>query len=268
PHEDTAWQRFLPGGPLAVLPFADDSCSIVWSLPADEAERVLALDDAGFGHELTRAFDRRLGAMTPVSPRATFPLRRQLASDCMRGRVLVLGDAAHVVHPLAGQGVNLGLRDVAALTEVVGGARRSGGDWSDPARLRRWARTRRSEAAVAAHAFEAIHDAYTADNVAAALLRGPLLGLAGRLAPGTHGLCRRASGRERSAHRLAARRHLERIDPVLHLLAAQAPVVVQVHDVEFAHEVGVAAGFRAHDHAVAVGAHRREVDAVVRRDRI
>ena len=193
-HEDTAWQRFLPGGPLAVLPFADGSCSIVWSLPADEAARVLALDDAEFGHELARAFDRRLGAMTPVSPRAAFPLRRQLASDCMRGRVLVLGDAAHVVHPLAGQGVNLGLRDVAALAKVVGGARRSGGDWASPARLRRWARTRRSEATVAAHAFEAIHDAYTSDNVAAALLRGPLLGLAGRLPPVAHGLWRRASG--------------------------------------------------------------------------
>src|SRR5690606_18380413 len=100
-----------------------------------------------------------------------------LAGDYLRGRVLVLGDAAHVVHPLAGQGVNLGLRDVAALQALVVDARGSGGDWAAPSRLARWARARRSEGAIAAHAFGAINRAYTSDNVAAALLRGPLLGL-------------------------------------------------------------------------------------------
>lgn len=194
PHQETAWQRFLPGGPLALLPFADGHCSIVWTLPQDEATRVLALDDDAFGHELTRASDARLGALRPVSPRAAFPLRRQLAGDYLRGRVLVLGDAAHVVHPLAGQGVNLGLRDVAALQALVAGARESGGDWAAPSRLARWARARRSEGAIAAHAFGAINRAYTSDNVAAALLRGPLLGLAGRLPPLTHALWRRAAG--------------------------------------------------------------------------
>lgn len=194
PHEDTAWQRFLPGGPLALLPFADGSCSIVWSLPEAESARVLSLDDAAFARELTRAADGRLGALHTVSPRAAFPLRRQLADRCLEGRVAVLGDAAHVVHPLAGQGVNLGLRDVAALRTMVESARQGGGDWAAGSRLARWARERRSEAAVAAHAFEAIHRAYTSERPAAVLLRGPLLGLAGRLPPVTHALWRRAAG--------------------------------------------------------------------------
>lgn len=193
-HDDTAWQRFLPGGPLALLPFADGNCSIVWSLPDAEATRVLGLDDEAFGRELTRASDGRLGGLRPLSPRAAFPLRRQLADRCLAGRVLVLGDAAHVVHPLAGQGVNLGLRDVAALRAQVVDAMETGGDWAAPSRLVRWARGRRSEAAVAAYAFEAIHRAFTADHVAAALLRGPLLGMAGRIPPLTHALWRRAAG--------------------------------------------------------------------------
>ena len=194
PHEETAWQRFLPGGPLALLPFADGSCSIVWSLPAADAARVLALDDAAFADELTRAADGRLGALRPVSPRAAFPLQRQLAARCLEGRVAVLGDAAHVVHPLAGQGVNLGLRDVGALQAMVEAAIRDGADWAAGSRLARWARQRRSEAAVAAHAFEAIHRVYTSERPAAVLLRGPLLGLAGRLPPLTHALWRRAAG--------------------------------------------------------------------------
>ena len=193
-HEDTAWQRFLPGGPLAFLPFADGSSSIVWSLPEAEAARVLALDGAAFGRELGRAFDLRLGEVRPLSPRAAFPLRRQLARDYARGRVLVLGDAAHVVHPLAGQGVNLGLRDVAGLRAAVQSAQGSQGDWSTPARLARWARTRRSEDTLAAHAFSAIDRLFRSENPAAVLLRGPMLGLAGRMPPLSRALWRKAAG--------------------------------------------------------------------------
>jgi 2-octaprenyl-3-methyl-6-methoxy-1,4-benzoquinol hydroxylase len=193
-HEDTAWQRFLPGGPLAFLPCADGSSSIVWTLPDTDATRVLALDDLAFGRELTQAFDARLGAVHALSPRAAFPLRRQLVRDYIAGRVLVLGDAAHVVHPLAGQGVNLGLRDVAALRDGVLAAQRARRDWSAPARLSRWARARKSENALAAHAFDGINRLYGSDGVAATLLRGPLLGLAGRLPPVTQRLWRHAAG--------------------------------------------------------------------------
>jgi 2-octaprenyl-3-methyl-6-methoxy-1,4-benzoquinol hydroxylase len=194
PHEDTAWQRFLPGGPLALLPFADGRCSIVWTLPDDEAARVLALDDAAFGRELTRASDARLGEVRAASPRAAFPLQRQLAREYLRGRVLALGDAAHVVHPLAGQGVNLGLRDVAGLDRSVATAQASRADWSSASRLARWARERHSEDTLAAHAFDGINRLYASDSIAATLLRGPLLGLAGRVPPLPRLLWKHAAG--------------------------------------------------------------------------
>jgi 2-octaprenyl-3-methyl-6-methoxy-1,4-benzoquinol hydroxylase len=194
PHEETAWQRFLPGGPLALLPFADGDCSIVWTLPDAEAARVLALDDEAFGRELTAASGGRLGTLRATSPRAAFPLRRQLAATHAQGRVLLLGDAAHVVHPLAGQGVNLGLRDVSALVQTVRDARARQSDYAAPRRLARWARARRSENAVAAHAFGAINRAFSNDDFAATLLRGPLLGLAGRMPPLARAFWRHAAG--------------------------------------------------------------------------
>jgi 2-octaprenyl-3-methyl-6-methoxy-1,4-benzoquinol hydroxylase len=194
PHGDTAWQRFLPGGPLALLPFADGRCSIVWTLPDGEAARVLALDEDAFGRELTRASVARLGALRAASPRAAFPLQRQLAREYQRGRVLALGDAAHVVHPLAGQGVNLGLRDVAALARAVAAAQDARVDWASPSRLARWERARRSEDTLAARAFDGINRLYASDSVAATLLRGPLLGLAGRVPPLPRLLWKHAAG--------------------------------------------------------------------------
>ncbi len=198
-HDDTCWQRFLPGGPLAFLPFVGGDSpghlsSIVWTLPNAEAERVLALDTAAFDRELATALDARLGPVHVVSTRAAFPLRRQLAHEYLRGRVLLLGDAAHAVHPLAGQGVNLGLRDVAALRDSVREAQARRGDYAARQRLARWARERRSNNAASAHAFDAINRVYSSDRVAATLLRGPLLGLAGRLPPLTQALWRHAAG--------------------------------------------------------------------------
>lgn len=194
PHQDTAWQRFLPTGPLAVLPFADGRSSIVWTLPEAEALRVLALDDQAFSRELTAAFDGRLGALTVASRRAAFPLRRQLSTSQFASGVLVIGDAAHAVHPLAGQGVNLGLRDVSALRDLVLEAQRQRRDWHSPQRLARWARTRRSENTVAAHAFEGINRLYSNDGLAATLVRGHLLGIAGRMPPLVDALWKRAAG--------------------------------------------------------------------------
>ncbi|NYZ61643.1 FAD-dependent oxidoreductase [Luteimonas deserti] len=193
-HEDTAWQRFLPGGPLALLPCADGLSSIVWSVPTAEAERLLSLDEAAFADALTRASGGRLGALAPISVRAAFPLRRQLAATQRAGRVLVLGDAAHVVHPLAGQGVNLGLRDVASLTAVLGDALDRGARWDAPQALARWARARRSENTIAAHAFELINDVYSNDSVLPVLLRSHLLGIAGRVPPLNRLLWQRAAG--------------------------------------------------------------------------
>ncbi len=194
PNESTAWQRFLATGPLAVLPVDRQRSSIVWTLPAAEAERVLALDEEAFARELTHAFAGRLGAMRLASARAAFPLRRQLARDYVAGRVLVLGDAAHVVHPLAGQGVNLGLRDVAALRQLVLDAGKRHQDWASPHRLQRWARTRRSENTVAAYGFEAINALFSTDEMHLTLARGPALGAVGRMPPLLSMFWKRASG--------------------------------------------------------------------------
>lgn len=210
-HEDTAWQRFLPTGPLAFLPCApwpgmpDASShawlqasphvsSIVWTLPDAEAERVIALEDAAFAEEITRAFASRLGSVHPLTKRIAFPLRRQLADAYVAGRVLAIGDAAHVVHPLAGQGVNLGLRDVSALRDAVVSAQSSRADWAAPHRLARWARARRSDATASAYAFSAINRAFSNDDLATTLLRGPVLGLVGKLAPLNRALWRHAAG--------------------------------------------------------------------------
>lgn len=198
-HEDTAWQRFLPTGPLAFLPCAPwpeaaNVSSIVWTLPDAEAARVAALDDAAFAEELTRAFASRLGDVRPLSKRIAFPLRRQLADAYFAGRVLAIGDAAHVVHPLAGQGVNLGLRDVSALRDAIASAQARRADWAAPHRLARWARARRSDATASAHAFSAINRMFSNDDVATTLLRGPVLGLVGKLAPLNRALWRHAAG--------------------------------------------------------------------------
>jgi 2-octaprenyl-3-methyl-6-methoxy-1,4-benzoquinol hydroxylase len=201
PMDATAWQRFLPSGPVALLPCADldgvapgHAASIVWTLPDADAAHVLAMDDATFGEALSRASDRQLGALRPVSPRAAFPLRRQLASTQLQGRVLVVGDAAHVVHPLAGQGVNLGLRDVAALADAIAASQAAGRAWDAPAHLARWARARRSDNVASAHAFDLVERGFSNVDPVATLVRGPLLGLAGRLPPLARALWRHAAG--------------------------------------------------------------------------
>ena len=193
-NEATAWQRFLPTGPLAFLPFVEGRSSIVWTLPDREAERVLALDDDSFNRELTHAFAARLGQVRVVSKRAAFPLRRQLAESYLAGKVLLMGDAAHVVHPLAGQGVNLGLRDVARLRDGIADAQSRRADWTSPHRLARWARECRSANAAAAYTFDGINRVFSNDEMHATLLRGKVLGLAGKLPPLANLFWRQASG--------------------------------------------------------------------------
>lgn len=195
PNQSTAWQRFLPGGPLALLPVAGQRSSIVWTVPDVEADRLLALEDADFARELTRASGGRLGDLTLVSPRAAFPLRRQLAHRYVSGRVLVLGDAAHVVHPLAGQGVNLGLRDVAALQRwLAPSADRRGQPRLSPQRLQRWARERHSDNTVSAYGFDAINRVFSNDEMHLTLARGRVLGCVGKWPPLVQAFWKRAAG--------------------------------------------------------------------------
>lgn len=195
PHQGTAWQRFLPGGPLAFLPLGDGRCSIVWSLPEAEAERVLALDDAAFRAELGAALDFRLGEVTAATPRAAFPLRLRLAERYLEGRCVLAGDAAHGVHPLAGQGMNLGLRDVMCLRRVLADARRRGSDIGARHVLRRYERERRSEATLAARAFDLIERGFAPSFVPLAAARGAALAAAGAIAPIRHALAAAAAGR-------------------------------------------------------------------------
>jgi 2-octaprenylphenol hydroxylase len=118
-HQHTAWQRFLPTGPVALLPLADGRSSLVWSCPDDRAEELLALEPADFNKELSTALDGVLGAAECTSKRASFPLGMGYAQRYTGHRFALLGDAAHRIHPLAGQGANLGLLDAAQLAETL-----------------------------------------------------------------------------------------------------------------------------------------------------
>jgi 2-octaprenylphenol hydroxylase len=172
PHAATAWQRFLGTGPLALLPLADGRSSVVWSLPTDEAQRVLALDEQDFLDALGVASDFRLGRIVATTPRAAFPLKLQLAERYHADRFVLLGDAAHAVHPLAGQGVNLGLRDVAELRNTLVEARESGRDFTSDHVLRRYSRRRRSADTLDARAFDALARIYAWQSTPMVLARG------------------------------------------------------------------------------------------------
>lgn len=145
-HQHTAWQRFLPEGPLALLPLPDThQCSIVWSLSRASAERLLALSETEFIQELTQACEAKLGAITAISQRAAFPLQRQHAERYIDNGLALVGDAAHIIHPLAGQGVNLGLLDAATLAEVVLSAYQQGRDIGSLHTLQKYQRQRHAD---------------------------------------------------------------------------------------------------------------------------
>jgi 2-octaprenylphenol hydroxylase len=193
-HRETAWQRFLPTGPLAFLPLADGRCSIVWSAADERAKQLLALDDAGFIAELESAFDRRLGAVLAVGPRAAFPLSRQHAREYVRPHAVLIGDAAHGIHPLAGQGVNLGFLDVAALIEAIDLARARGRSLGGLHTLRRYERARRGDNAAMVNAMDLFKRAFSNRNPALVGMRNLGLVAAERL-PGVKTLfMRRALG--------------------------------------------------------------------------
>ena len=144
-HGGCARQRFMEGGPLALLPLFGTGhlVSIVWSLPPEQAESLMQCDDAAFAERLTAASEACLGRLRPVSRRVVFPVRELHASDYVRDGLALIGDAAHVIHPLAGQGINLGLLDAAVLAEEMLRAREQGLDFHDPRALQRYQRRRR-----------------------------------------------------------------------------------------------------------------------------
>jgi 2-octaprenylphenol hydroxylase len=171
PHEKTAWQRFMRDGTLAFLPLADGTSSIVWSADDAVASVLLGASSSDFAIALDRASDGALGVTRLASERASFPLRRLASHHYVAQRVALIGDAAHVVHPLAGQGVNLGLLDSAALAELLLDARHEREDPGALRVLRQYERWRKSEVAFMSSAIDAF-DRFLAHG------RGPLSKLA------------------------------------------------------------------------------------------
>jgi len=202
-HADIAWQRFLPEGPLALLPVAPGRVSIVWTLPTDQALRVLAMDDATFEQAVTAASDGVLGELRLDSVRTSFPLRRITATTYGGTRLALVGDAAHAVHPLAGQGANLGLLDAAALVQTIAEAVQRGEDIGDPGPVGRYARWRRAEAAPLTIGVHALQQAFSSPQGWLGSLRRQGLGVVA----GNHWLRRqfmtRAMGLGGEAPRLA-----------------------------------------------------------------
>ena len=163
PHEGRAVQHFLPSGPFAILPLTGDRACITWTEDRVAARAILALDEACFLAEVEKRFGYRLGGLSLAGPRASWHLDMHLARALIADRFALVGDAAHGVHPIAGQGLNLGLRDVAALTEVVADAARLGLDIGSLAVLERYERWRRLDSALSAATFDALNRLFSND---------------------------------------------------------------------------------------------------------
>lgn len=176
PHQNTAWQRFTSEGPLAFLPLRreDDEqhwCSIVWSCPAAEAQRLMALDSALFAQELGRTFEHRLGEILEVDPRLCVPLRQRHAKRYVQAGLALVGDAAHSIHPLAGQGVNLGFLDAATLAEVLVQAKAAGESVASLSVLSRFERRRMPQNLAMMAAMEGLERLFQSDSLGVRLLR-------------------------------------------------------------------------------------------------
>lgn len=183
PHGTTAWQRFTPEGPLAFLPLADGRSSIVWSVRDALARELLRLPGADFAARVADAFQHRLGEVELDGERLAFPLRLQLARRWVGPRIALAGDAAHAVHPLAGQGLNLGFLDVGALVATLVEARDGRRDPGAPATLRAYERWRQGDAVAAARGFDLIDGLFRSDVPGLSWLRSSGLALVDRLAP-------------------------------------------------------------------------------------
>ena len=178
PHGASAYQRFLDTGPLALLPLADGRVSLVWSTLPDIAEDLVRCPEKEFADRVTDASARVLGLLAPTTPRAAFPLRLLHARRYAAYRIALVGDAAHTVHPLAGQGINLAFLDAAALVDVVGGALAAGDDPGELRVLRRYERWRKAEALPAIALLDGLKRVFFGGNPLQSRLRQGALGLA------------------------------------------------------------------------------------------
>jgi 2-octaprenyl-6-methoxyphenol hydroxylase len=184
-HNGRAEEHFLPAGPFAILPLKRDETghrsSIVWTEQAGEAERIVALDDAGFHAELEKRFGLHLGEIAAAGPRRAFPLGLSVARAFVAERIALVGDAAHVIHPIAGQGLNMGLKDVAALAETIVDAMRIGLDPGSPVTLERYQRWRRFDTMAMGVATDGLNRLFSNRSDALRVVRDVGLGLVDRL---------------------------------------------------------------------------------------
>jgi 2-octaprenyl-6-methoxyphenol hydroxylase len=176
PHQNTAFEIFYPDGPLAILPLNDDDegrpmASIVWTVPEGKADAWTSLSDRAFGAAVNQASGGFLGSIAPVAPRSSWPLTLCQASDMVAPRIALIGDSAHIIHPIAGQGLNLGLRDVAALADVLGEGARLGLDPGDLAQLKRYQQWRMLDNTMMASATDVLNRLYGLPGKAPSLVR-------------------------------------------------------------------------------------------------
>lgn len=202
PHGGRAIQHFLPGGPFAILPLAGNRSAIVWTEARDIAERLAALDDFTFELELERRFGTMLGPITLAGGRHAYPLILQIARRFVADRFALVGDAAHTIHPLAGQGLNIGLADVAALAEVAIDTHRLGLDIGGPEPLERYERWRRGEVVRMGLATDGLNLLFSNDSELTRLIRAAGLAMVDRARPLKRAFIREASGLAADAPRL------------------------------------------------------------------
>jgi len=177
PHHGNAVQHFYPAGPFAILPLKGNRSSIVWTEDKAVAEAITAADETTFLAELAKRFGSRLGNIAVAGPRQSFPLDFQMARGFVAERLALIGDAAHAVHPLAGQGLNIGFRDVAALTEIIVDNTRLGLDIGTAFLLARYERWRRFDSAFSATVMDGLNRLFSNDNGPLRALRDLGLGI-------------------------------------------------------------------------------------------
>ena len=194
PHNGVAYEHFLPSGPFAILPMTGQRSSLVWTERDDLAPAMLELPDDAFHAEVARRFGNHLGQTEVVGRRWSYPLRFHLARSYVRPRFALVGDTAHGVHPIAGQGLNLGLKDVAALAEVVLDAARLGLDIGARDILARYERWRRFDSAVMGLTMDAMNRMFSNDMAPLRAIRDLGLGMADRIGPLRRFLMRQAGG--------------------------------------------------------------------------
>ena len=194
PHRETARQRFLATGPLAFLPLQDGRSSIVWSCSPQRFDELNGLDDVTFSTALTEAFENRLGMITLTSNRTSFPLIKQHANQYIAPRIVLVGDAAHTVHPLAGLGANQGLLDAATLAEVLIDSANRERDFGGQVTLRRYERWRRGENQLVLNTLDGLYHLFGSGHPMIAYVRGLGLNMTNRITPLKMMLLRRATG--------------------------------------------------------------------------